>query len=257
MYKCNQCDKQYESPKQLGGHIRAMIKKGDHIKIQKENKNPENINGKSICPYCNKEFPYKGIGTHIWYIHRGRDGKHTCGKPKGTPAYNKGLTKETSEGVKKAADTYKRRMSEGLISPSFLGKKHSKEAKEKLSKSGGYRKGSGRGKSGWYKGYWCDSTWELAWIIYNIEHGVQFSRNTNGFHYNYREKKYKFFPDFILADGTYVEIKGYMDDKNVEKIKQFNRLLQIIVGKVGIKPYLDYVISKYGKDFKKLYEIAR
>lgn len=27
---------------------------------------------------------------------------------------------------------------------------------------GGYRKGSGRGKKGRYKGYWCDSSWELA-----------------------------------------------------------------------------------------------
>ena len=47
-----------------------------------------------------------------------------------------------------------------------------------LKCSGGYRKGSGVGKGGWYKGYWCDSSYELAWIIFNIEHGNLFTRNT-------------------------------------------------------------------------------
>ena len=39
---------------------------------------------------------------------------------------------------------------------------------------GGKRHGSGRGKKGWYKGYYCDSTWELAWVIYQLDHGVKF-----------------------------------------------------------------------------------
>jgi hypothetical protein len=29
-------------------------------------------------------------------------------------------------------------------------------------KVGGLREGSGRGKKGWYKGFYCRSTWELA-----------------------------------------------------------------------------------------------
>ena len=33
--------------------------------------------------------------------------------------------------------------------------------------SGGYIPKSGVGKGGWYKGVWCDSTYELVWVIYN------------------------------------------------------------------------------------------
>lgn len=53
--------------------------------------------------------------------------------------------------------------------------------------------------------------------------------------------------------GTYVEIKGYLDKKNQAKIEQFPYKLQII-SKNEISLYLDYVISKYGKDFYNLYQ---
>ena len=57
-----------------------------------------------------------------------------------------------------------------------------------------------------YKGYWCDSSWELAYVIYNLEHNIKFERNKQGFEYEFENKKYKYYPDFILEDGTYVEV---------------------------------------------------
>lgn len=118
--------------------------------------------------------------------------------------------------------------------------------------SGGLRKGSGRGKYGWYKGFWSDSSWELAWIIYNIDHNVIFERNHKGFEYYFNNKKYNFYPDFIV-NGNFYEIKGYIDSKNKSKIKQFSDEL-IIIDKTGIKPYIEYVIKKYGKNYIELYE---
>jgi len=41
--------------------------------------------------------------------------------------------------------------------------------------------------------------------------------------------------------------------KNKAKISQFNRKLEVL-DKNKIKVYLNYVISKYGKDFINLYE---
>jgi hypothetical protein len=256
MYKCNQCDKTYDTQQQLGGHVTAMIKKGDHIKLQKQNIVDESWkvnNNKYCCPYCNAEFSKKGIATHIWRIHTdiGREHKTKLfGKTR--IIWNKGLTKKTSQSIVKASVTYGKNLLSGKIKPSFLGKKHSLASKQKIAASGGYRKGSGRGKSGWYNEYWCDSTWELAWVIYNLEHNIKFSRNKIGFEYEYKNKKYKFYPDFILEDGTYVEIKGYMDDKNAEKIKQFNHNI-IIICKLEIIPYLNYATGKYGKNLKNLY----
>ena len=132
-----------------------------------------------------------------------------------------------------------------------------KETMKKNHISGGLRKGSGRGKKGWYKNYWCDSSWELAWVIYNLEHNVTFKRNKIGFEYFYKNKKRKYYPDFIISE-TYYEIKGRrryedLDVQNKEKLKQFKNDLIILYEK-DMKLYLEYVINKYGKNFIRLYK---
>ena len=123
--------------------------------------------------------------------------------------------------------------------------------------AGGYRKGSGRGKKGWYKGFWCDSSWELAFVIYNLEHDISFERNNERFEYCFNGK-HKYIPDFILQDGTYIEIKGRrsyvdLDEKNKAKISSFSGKLKVLYEK-DMKHYLEYVIGKYGKGFVKLYK---
>jgi hypothetical protein len=85
-------------------------------------------------------------------------------------------------------------------------KKYHKECWLKCS--GGFRQGSSRGKSGWYKGYWCDSSWELAWVIYNLENDIDFERNKIGFKYIFEGKESLFYPDFIIK-GEYIEIKNF------------------------------------------------
>lgn len=123
----------------------------------------------------------------------------------------------------------------------------------KDGKHGGYREKGGRGKQGWYKGYYCSSSWELAWAIYQLEHGLQFIRNKEGFEYEFDGNKYKFYPDFILDNGEYVEIKAFIDKKNAAKILYFPHKLNVI-GRNDIKPFIQYATEKYGKDYIKLYE---
>lgn len=120
-------------------------------------------------------------------------------------------------------------------------------------KSGGYRLGAGRGKHGWYKGFHCDSSWELAWVIYQLEHGVQFQRNTTKFPYTFDGKSYSYIPDFILPNNEYVEIKGWPNEKTKSKISQFPHKLTIL-WKPDMENIIDYVKKTYGKDFIKLYE---
>lgn len=122
------------------------------------------------------------------------------------------------------------------------------------SKCGGLRQRSGRGKSGWYKGIFCNSSWELAWVIYAFDHGEIFTRNTTGFEYVFKEKLHRYYPDFLLNDTTtYIEVKGYNTDQWKAKKDQFPHTLRII-GKEEIKPYIKYVTEKYGTDFIRLYE---
>lgn len=186
------------------------------------------------------------------------------GHPRGmlgkTP-WNKGLTKEIDGRCRLSEETVKKiikkKIENGTNGVAGTAEKE-RERKEKISKTmkekrlGGKRHGSGRGKKGWYKGYFCDSSWELAFVIYNLEHGIKFERNKQGFEYEFNGEKHKFYPDFILENGTYVEIKGAMTEQNKVKINSFNGPLSVL-DKYGIKIYLDYVESKYGKDFIKLY----
>jgi hypothetical protein len=148
----------------------------------------------------------------------------------------------------------------------MIGKSHpqSEETRAKISKTmkekglGGLRSGSGRGKKGWYKGYFCDSTWELAYVIYNLEHGIPFSRNTKSFDYVFNGENKKYYPDFLLETGEYVEVKGYYTKQFAAKTEQFPKEHTLIIyDKNGIKPYLNYVINKYGKDFCSLYDDAK
>jgi endogenous inhibitor of DNA gyrase (YacG/DUF329 family) len=129
----------------------------------------------------------------------------------------------------------------------------SRECAVKNPKCGGYRRGSGRGKKGWYKGYWCDSSWELAWVIYSLDNGLNFSRNTRGFEYAFEGKQRKYYPDYLMEDETYVEVKGYETEQWKSKLSQFFGRLSVL-GENEMKPILDYVVEKYGKDFVRLYE---
>jgi len=129
----------------------------------------------------------------------------------------------------------------------------SKNISLKLKGHGGVREGSGWGKSGWYKGFRCDSTWELAWIIYNLDHNIKFTRNNEKFEYVFNDEIKHYVPDFIMEDGVYIEIKGYLTASVMEKSKQFPHKL-IMLQKKDMQVYLNYVKEKYGANFIEMYE---
>jgi hypothetical protein len=118
---------------------------------------------------------------------------------------------------------------------------------------GGYERGSGRGKKGWYCGYWCDSTYELVFVVWALDHEIPFERNTHVFHYEFGDKVLRWTPDFRLPDGTFVEIKGYLSDQALAKFAFFLPSLQVLtLAELG--PMLDYVRQQYGRNLAALYE---
>lgn len=120
---------------------------------------------------------------------------------------------------------------------------------------GGCRPHSGWGKSGVYKGYYCDSTYELVYIIYNLDHNIKFERNKKYYLYEYQGKTYKYYPDFLLENNTLVEIKGYMDNKNKAKIAAVKDLEIIVLMMDDLQYAFDYVKSSYEyKDLTDLYD---
>ena len=173
----------------------------------------------------------------------------------GRTAWNKGLTAETDDRIRLQTERTIEKYKTGKLTPSFLGKKHTEETRRLMSeKCGGYRKGSGRGKSGWYKGIFCDSSWELAFVVYHKDHNNEISRNKEKFSYIFEGTVHYYFPDFIV-NGKLFEIKGYKNKAWPYKLEQFPKDRGLIVlEEDDMIKYLKYVTDKYGKDFINLYE---
>jgi hypothetical protein len=140
------------------------------------------------------------------------------------------------------------------------GNPHTEESKRKLSELakqrnfGGYVKGSGRGKKGTYKGIYCDSSWELAFILYCEHYEIPIKRNNIYFTYVFNDEEKRYLPDFVRTDreNYFIEIKGFFSDKEIAKIKTFPHKLKIYSGN-GMKKILKFAEKHYGKDFVRLY----
>ena len=122
--------------------------------------------------------------------------------------------------------------------------------KQKISESmsgvcGGKRHGSGRGKKGWYKGFFCDSTYELVYIIYNLDHNIAFTRCNRVYMYEYNNATRKYYPDFELADGSLVETKGYHTEVvDIKAASVSDRPIKVLYEK-DLKYAFDWVRENY------------
>ena len=121
----------------------------------------------------------------------------------------------------------------------------------KKPNTGGYRERSGIGRSGYYNGIWCNSSYELAWVIWAIDNSIKFERNLKGFNYIFEGRSRKYYPDFKLEEG-YLEIKGYNSNQFKAKLEYFIEDIKVLYKK-DLDPILEYVKNKYGKDYIRLY----
>ena len=112
---------------------------------------------------------------------------------------------------------------------------------------GGYREGCyGYGKQGWYKGIFCGSTYELAYLIYCLDHNIDIKRCTETFEYELNGKKHTYHPDFVV-EGIITEIKGYDRGDVSAKMKSLgNRPYKLLYYKDIIKE-MNYVAETYNK----------
>lgn len=153
-------------------------------------------------------------------------------------------------------DKYKKLNPERYRTGLYYDEEDEKQRCEKISLNAKENKigGHSYGKNGYYKGYWCDSRYELAWIIYHLEHNIPFERNSEKFPYYMDGRKHHYTPDFI-KDGIYYEIKGYVDKSVKYKIEQFPKNLTLIMlYKDDLKKIFDYVFGKYGNYIENLYD---
>lgn len=205
-----------------------------------------------ICDICGASFlTTSARGSHRKYCY--------LGKP---------LSRSRRIYAKRGSEEFKQKVSAGILKAERddpvkaekcqrirreNGKKinHHLNFKTENDKRGGLRHGGGRGKKGWFEDFWCDSSWELAYVLFCRDHSTSIERNKKGFEYTFEGETRKYYPDFIV-EGKYIEIKGYITGRVQAKINQFPEKLTVL-GRQEIQPYLEYAIEKYGQNYIELY----
>lgn len=141
----------------------------------------------------------------------------------------------------------------------------SKECKKKLAsinaiknKNGGLTVGGGpkSAKHGKYRGFNCDSIYELVYLIYCLDHGIIVERNKHFFNYSFEGKARKYYPDFYLPEtDTLIELKGYKDakvDLKLQAVASAGKTIKILY-KSDLLPYFEYVGKTYNKKYNPDY----
>lgn len=207
------------------------------------------------CIYCEREINNKGsLASHQKRCKENPDKvvfnrSPNAGLKKGNIPWNKGLTADIDPRCKLSEET--------IAKLTIKNQNCSEETRLKLSQaakangSGGLIPGAGRGKKGWYKGIFCDSSWELAFVIYHKDNNIDIQRCKEIRQYTFENEIKNYYPDFIVNNVIY-EIKGYYSNQAKAK-SEYNPDI-VVLQKTDIQFYLDYAIQKYGKNFIELYE---
>ena len=223
---------------------------------------------------CGKEFSdpqaFNGHKSRCEAHLKNKYGEDFTLKPNGNlsnQGWSKGLTRYTDERVLNMSNSLKRAVqkakAEGRAWSKGIASTEEAEAerKEKISRAmkqkhcGGIRHGSGRGKKGWYKGFYCRSTYELVYVIYNLDHNIDFTPCTKTYNYVWEDETHKYYPDFELKDGTIVEIKGYMTDRVKVKFDAIKDRPKQLLFRENLDYAFDYVYKNYEfSSLEDLYE---
>lgn len=197
--------------------FREELKMLENLKFNKET-------NKYICPHCGKEYTKNGIGSHIWRKHseEGQKFDPNEGLKNGTrKAWNKDLTKETDERVRKGCETLRRRIENHELI--YKGHPHTEETKKYLSECAKKRKlgGWNSSKRIEYNGVTLQSTYELEFAKDLDKNNISWIR-PNFFLYKLNGEEHRYYPDFYIES-----LDVYVDPKNNFLINHVNKRLGI------------------------------
>lgn len=174
------------------------------------------LNGKWACQVCQREFNSRQATTsHIYRSHT-NPGVSFGGHQIGTPAWNKGLTKESDDRVAKNA------LAVSVSTKGRLGRPHTEDTKRKISQKLSINNKGGRSK--WYEvaGQKVQGTWERNCALKFEELDIEWQKlktNRDVLEYTMDDKVRCYTPDFYLpAYNVYLEIKGYWWGRDREKM---------------------------------------
>lgn len=240
---CKFCNKECKNNNSLRNHERCC------------KQNPEYDANKYICRFCGRGFAL----ISRYHLHE------ECCKlnPNRIPcrtAWSKGLTVATDYRIQRLANHVKDYYTNHP--GTFSGKKHSTDTKLKISEkmkgnSNNNPNKTGRGRKGWYKNFFCSSTYELAFVIYCLDNCIPIRRCVDRYRYVFEGKQHWYYPDFII-NNTIIEIKGYWSEVVDAKTKSVTDRDIIVLYRKDLKHVFDYIADKYNKivdkNIHELYE---
>lgn len=238
-------------------HVERHLKNPDSFQKRKYALNHEGLQ----CQFCGKECKNRNsLCNHERLCRDNPDRQLTKYEKygpiegfnhKGRPAWNKGLTKETDERVRKISDTYRKHYKEGLITPSTgRGKTEETEIgrREKLSKKA-------KQTEFWkykrkhiveYNGYKFDSSYEVEVAKSLDENNIRWEK-PKSFIYHFNDAEHTYTADFYLPDfDVYLDPKndflieninpgtGYRDVDKIKQVELENNIKIIILDKYNL-----------------------
>lgn len=192
------------------------------------------------CDECKRAFKNKNaLATHVWRTHTADGKEHGLlvgSKSKGRASHRKGLTKETSEEIRRITEkvtlTARKKVLNGTHVPAVMGA----EARLRLSKIQSLHNRGGKCKWFSYRGAKLQGTWELKVAKKLDELGVLWYKphlKKDIWSYVLDGKVKSYTPDFYLpTENIFLEIKGYWwgdDRRKMEAVATQHQEKRIVI----------------------------
>lgn len=282
MIQCKICNRELKSYTGLASHINQvhnLLSKDYYIQYLKQK-------DEGICPVCGKDTQWfslrKGFRKHcsracsttdpeVYKLKSETEFKNTgYHSPMEDPKHHQKMIElsKLPENQQKRIESCKSNNGQGT---GFQIKSVKENAIDSIFNKYG-KKYIKISRSYLYNDIIFDSSWELAYYIWLNDNNIKFEYQPNiYFEYQVNNKKYKYFPDFLINEKLY-DIKGtqffndtgeYIDPyiKNTEKAKaKYQCMLDnniILLKDDFIKPILNYIKEKYGCDYLKQFKIEK
>lgn len=189
----------------------------------------------SKCPDCDFSGVSQAVAAHWYHHHSDRNSyaedrqrmianhsKANCGRI----AWNRGLTSETNEIVRRMQSKRTGQKMDKEVYEKLLERCRSKEHKESSSRGGKARTytAGGRGKGAWVKDsdgkeVYLQSSYEIETARLLNEAGIHWTR-PKPLKYELDGKSCSYYPDFLLKSGVYLDPKNdYLITKDARKIQ--------------------------------------
>ena len=161
-------------------------------------------------------------------------------------AWNKGLTAETDERVRRNGDSLHKYYE---ANPNLKRKPLTEEHKAKISATinnkvanGTWHASLARNMHYTYHGIDLHGMWEVRFAEWLDANNIEWRRPSENFPYTFEGVLHQYTPDFYLIDSkTYIEIKGYKTNKDQAKWDQFpaDRTLKVLLAEDLLELGLD------------------